>query len=430
MTERFKEHQFVAGAVLARHPQAHGARWPQRVCRNVVQGMVAAALLSMAGQANASDEPVPRYTIEGALTGLAQSVNGAGSATGKSQTRLGYRGDLVATINTPGLRGGDGTLNLHLRFGQGEGVSTRDTYTGAVNSLAFSSAAGSSNAVGVLAQAYYETSFPVGQSGMSARISVGKLDPFGFFDQNAIADDESAGFLNNVFVHNPMLDSGGDISADDYGFTPGLVLAFGGTASATRSWGVSAGVFAAGDGTTFDASPRRPWWLVQAESSRLDADGEPVGTWRLLFWQNRQSEDLNGNTQTHSGWGLSADERILDDLTMFARLGQRTSGVASFDWAVTTGLEWQAGRMGRPDDALGFALGSLHTDKAYRDHTANGTAVGYAASGRESSMELFYRIGLGEGFHVSPSVQWVRRPGGDPNAGTVRVIGLRANVSF
>ncbi|MEZ5654165.1 MAG: carbohydrate porin [Burkholderiaceae bacterium] len=376
------------------------------------------------------DAAASRFAIEGSLAATMQSVNGAGSDDGSGQTRLGYRGDLGATVSVPGLRGGEGSINLHLRFGQGEGVATRTTYTGAVNSLAFSSANGDSNAVGVLAQAYYETRFPVGEGGTSLTLSVGKIDPFGFFDQNAIADDESAGFLNNVFVHNPLLDSGGDIGVDDYGFTPGLVVGLGGNATATRSWGLSAGVFGAGDAATFDASPRRPWLLLQAESSRLGGDGEPEGTWRLLFWHNPKSEDLDGNVQTHGGWGLSADERVLDDLTLFARLGQRTQGVGPFDWAVTAGLEWQAGRWGREDDALGLAVGSLHTDKAYRDFTADGSAVGYAASGRENSFELFYRIGLGEGFHLTPSVQWVRRPGGDASAGDLRVIGLRASISF
>ena len=37
-----------------------------------------------------------------------------------------------------------------------------------------------------------------------------------------MAGDEGAQFLNNVFVHNPLLDSGGDIAADAYGFAPGV----------------------------------------------------------------------------------------------------------------------------------------------------------------------------------------------------------------
>jgi hypothetical protein len=375
-------------------------------------------------------EEASRFSFGGAISATVQSVNGARSGTGRSQTRLGYRGDLELGAVVPGLTGGEGGLQFQIRFGQGEGVAARTLYTGAVNSLAFSSADGGSGAVGVLLQAYYTSEVALGASGTALTLNVGKIDPFGFFDGNAIADDEAAGFLNNVFVHNPLLDSGGDVGVDDYGATPALVGEITGRA-AGRGWRVALGVFGNAQASTFEASPRRPWWLVQAESSRLDGNGDPVGTWRLLAWSNRESEGLEGERQTHAGWGVSADERLTRTLTGFVRLGQRTQGEGRFDWAVTTGLEWQAAALGRPDDALGLAVGTLHTDDAWaRATAADASLAGFAASGRETSVEVFYRLSLGEEFHVGPSVQWVRRPGGEPGAATARVFGLRATLGF
>ena len=85
---------------------------------------------------------------------------------------------------------------------------------------------------GILAQAWYQLTVPLPLGGYkprsreTVRLTFGKIDPFVFFDQNAAADDESAKFLNNAFVHNPLLDSGGDVGADRYGFSPGVVAGY------------------------------------------------------------------------------------------------------------------------------------------------------------------------------------------------------------
>jgi high affinity Mn2+ porin len=52
------------------------------------------------------------------------------------------------------------------------------------------------------------------------------MDIFGFFDQNTAAGDESRQFLNSVFVHNPLLDAGGEVGVDANGFQPGFVASY------------------------------------------------------------------------------------------------------------------------------------------------------------------------------------------------------------
>lgn len=106
-------------------------------------------------------------------------------------------------------------------------MALRSTHTGAVNSTAFEGGTSSDQAYAVLAQAYYQVQWPLdggrfnAQAGNRIELLIGKIDLFGFFDQNAVAGNEGSQFLNNVFVHNPLLDSGGDIAADRYGFAPG-----------------------------------------------------------------------------------------------------------------------------------------------------------------------------------------------------------------
>ena len=88
--------------------------------------------------------------------------------------------------------------------------------------------------------------------------TVGKIDPCVFFDQNTIADDETRRFDNNVFVHNPLLDSGGDVGADRFGFAPGAIAAYEDTSDKAMPWGVSLGAFGSGGGASFSGSNGKP----------------------------------------------------------------------------------------------------------------------------------------------------------------------------
>ena len=271
---------------------------------------------------------------------------------------------------------------------------------------------------------------PGDQATRRAEFTIGKIEPFVFFDQNAVSDDESTSFLNNVFVHNPLLDSGGDVGADKYGFTPGVRAAWYNEKRSRYGWGASVGVFGAGSGANFSGSPGKPFVIGQVEVSFKRADGAVAGTYRLYRWRNAQANDFDESRAKHAGWGLSIDHRVGVDWNLFGRFGRRTSGHGVFDRALTVGLALSGNRWGRLDDAIGVALGSLSTDGAYRGASADGALVGFSASGQEKVLEIFYRCVLNEKIEISPDFQWVRRPGGDPSAPTLRAFGVRARLSF
>jgi hypothetical protein len=135
-------------------------------------------------------------------------------------------------VELPGGSIGDagGQLFAHLRAGDGDGLDNGSFAT--PNATAFNFAQP------VLMQAWYQLNVPVGgSSGNLGQIeaTVGKIDPFGFFDGNAIADDESESFMNLAFVHNPLLDAGGDIGVGTHGASPGLRLAYVWPMSATST---------------------------------------------------------------------------------------------------------------------------------------------------------------------------------------------------
>lgn len=369
---------------------------------------------------------IAQVEIEGGASAVVQRINSAGAAdAGAGTTSLGYRADIGATIPLPSKGLAKSRLIAQVRLGQGEGPSTQETYTGAVNSLAFDTSQSGNNAAAILAQLFYQLEYGE-QTGSRLSLSIGKLDPFGFFDQNAVADDESLAFLNNVFLHNPMLDSGGDIGGDDFGFAPGIVGSWARHDDAGPRIGVDAGIFGAGDGADFSGSPTRPVSLLQLSFSTRDSQRQVSGTWRLYGWYNPQAGDEGQPDRAHAGWGLSIDQHLSSGITAFARIGKRTRGVARFDSAVTVGAAFSGAAWSRNTDTLGIALGRLNTS----DNTSNNASGNSPASTDEDNLEVFYRLPVSESVAITPHWQLIKNPAGNSEVGDIRVLGIRASISF
>ncbi|MGB0129491.1 MAG: carbohydrate porin [Rhodocyclaceae bacterium] len=367
----------------------------------------------------------------GSITGVMQKADSSGTASGKRESRHNYRGDLTLSLPIAPSEDSEGKLFTHFRFGQGTGVGLRPTYTSTANTVAFEVGDVPDDSFGILAQAWYQLKLPLfrdsaNKSSDSLYLTVGKIDPFVFFDQNGIADDESSRFMNNVFVHNPLLDSGGDIGADKYGFTPGFIAKYENSRREGAEWGVSLGAFGSGPGANFSGSLSDPFVIGQVETAAT-INNLP-GNYRAYFWTNGRSEGYDGVVRRHSGLGASIDQKLTEDLTLFSRLGYHGSGKVRFDRALTLGAELAGKGWGRPDDALGLALGRLRTSSDYRRDSAD--IDGYRAAGYEDQAELFYRYKFNEAVELTPDFQWIRRPGGDGSADDIKVWGLRAKIGF
>lgn len=389
-----------------------------------------------------SVEALEGVSLQAAMTGVAQQVDSDGSATGEDESRLSYRGDVGITVPAGSIGNADGTFYAQMRFGQGDGVPMRPTYTSTPNTTAFevSGVSNSDSSFAILAQAWYQLDVPLPfggykpQSRQHLHFNIGKIDPFIFFDQNAIADDETRGFMNNAFVHNPLLDSGGDIGADEYGYSPGARLAYFNETNSAMVWGVSVGAFGTeteeDSAADFSGSPDRPLLIGQLEASTRLIRGY-AGNYRAYVWRNGRVDEFDGATDAHSGWGVSLDQRVSDSLVLFGRYGQRVSGDAMFDRALTLGAEMDGNYWRRSADAVGLAFGLLHTDSTYRQATAaDMTLAGYAASGAERVAELFYRWRLNGNIEITPNLQFIGNAGGDDEASDTLVFGLRAQLGL
>ncbi|BAL26180.1 carbohydrate porin [Azoarcus sp. KH32C] len=378
-------------------------------------------------------EALDGITVEGSVAAVAQRINGGARASGKHESVLTWRGDVGITLPAGDIGEGKGEFFTHLRFGQGDGFSgLKPTFTGAFNSLAFQAGGGSQETYAIVAEAYYQLSTPLGEGGEESphklQFNVGKMDPFVFFDQNTIADNEAEKFLNNVFVHNPLLDSGGAVGADDYGFTPGVRLAYRNESGKPDWWQVSLAAFGAGEGAQFGRSFNRPFVIGQLEYG-LKAYGLD-GNYRLYAWRNGQYDGFDGSRGTTTGWGVSVDQRVDEDVTLFARYGQSTKGKAAFDRAVTVGAEVTGDAWGRGADTVGLAWAWLRSSRDFRDAAPLLDGFGFDARGAEQVAELYYRWHLNKQLSLTPDLQYVRRAAANPDADSITTLGIRALYAF
>lgn len=394
---------------------------------------IAAAMLLAHAAAFANGEPAggPQGMRVGAsLTSVVQRLNAAGSADGRAQTHSSLRGDIDLSWHAGVLGPLETTLFGHLRFGRGAGVGLRPSHTSSVNSSAFGTGDAEQDRRAILAQAGVALKLPLpvaaADTGTSRwlELTAGKLDPFAFFDQNAIADDETTRFLNNALVHNPLLDSGGDTGADIHGFSPGARIAWACAHDGEPGLGVSIGVFGSGDDTRLSGSLARNFVIAQLDAAPRLLAGRS-GTLRLYAWRNGRAAGLDGTPEPHSGWGASLDQQLSEHWTVSARLGRQRSGQTRFDRALTLAAETAGEAWGRPDDAVGLGVALLRTSAAYRAHASPA-----AVSGSERIAELYYRFTLNDHLQFGPDLQVIRRPGGAAAARSVKALGLRLKLTL
>jgi len=361
--------------------------------------------------------------------------------------QLTYRADTTVSLPLESLGDTEQTVFAHFRLGQGSGLGGLPALHGNPNATAFQvSGLNAENSVALLAQAWYQATIPLPLGGFrpaskqKLEITVGKMDPFVFFDQNAAAGDESRQFLNSVFVHNPLLDAGGDIGVDANGFAPGLRISLLDTSSKLENWRLSLGLFGAGErGANYQGSLGAPMAMLQAETQQRFFGGL-LGNYRAYAWSNPQSvpfalslplADATLSTpERHTGWGLSMDQRMGDGMTVFARYGQESAGQVKFDRALTLGLEANGSYWARGGDSLGLGLGWLRTSDAYRAYRLTDSQDPRALDASQHVAELYYRWRVAKQFELTPSLQYIGNPGGDTGASDVRIFSLRSQFSF
>lgn len=381
------------------------------------------------------------------LTTVAQKASGLPQGTVDHNSHLGYRADVTVTLPLPTHGDIEQKLFGHFRIGQGGGLNTPFANLGgfasAVNAVAFGvSGAPADDSTALLGEAWYQATIPLPfggfqpQSKETLELTFGKMDFFSFFDQNSLAGDESRQFLNSVFVHNPLLDAGGQVGVDANGFQPGFVAAYLNNSERPESWRLSLGFFDTERGANYQRLISSPLVIAQAEYSPQLFMGQ-TGNYRAYVWRNGKGSDFDGGTPAHGGWGMSADQKLGNGIALFGRYGKQTSGRVRFNQALTLGGEIEGGLWDRGGDALGVALGWLRSSQEFRAAGGTGDLIGdgtgvftYTPTGAEKVAEMYYRFPLTKNFELTPDLQFVRNLGANPAARTARVLGLRAQIAY
>jgi len=108
-----------------------------------------------------------------------------------------------------------------------------------------------------------------------------------------------------------------------------------------------------------------------------------------------------------------------------------------FDRALTLGAEFDGSYWDRGADAAGLALGWLKSSRRFRSDAPTldadgqgGPDFGYTPSGAETLAEVYYRWRINANFELTPDLQILRRPAADRSADTVKVLGVRVNLTY
>ncbi|PKO40300.1 MAG: carbohydrate porin, partial [Betaproteobacteria bacterium HGW-Betaproteobacteria-4] len=144
--------------------------------------------------------------VDAALTTVAQHASGLPTGTADGGGQLNYRADVSVELPLDPIGDIEQKVFAHVRIGQGQGLNgafgNLGLFASAPNSVAFrASGANADDSVAILGQAWYQAAIPLPFGGFQPysreklELTFGKMDIFGFFDQNEAAGDESVQFL-------------------------------------------------------------------------------------------------------------------------------------------------------------------------------------------------------------------------------------------
>jgi len=220
----------------------------------------------------------------------------------------------------------------------------------------------------------------------------GRLDLTNYFDNNAGANDETTQFIADALVNNPMLGLSENGAGMALIFDPkiGFSLKFGFQQSNSAATNMSDSLFTLSE-IGFVATP-----LSLGE-----------GNYRGWF----RTDNTVGTTRT--GWGISLDQKLTSQVTLFGRYGQAQTD-AKHDRFYSGGLQFSNGLGFYPGDTWGVGYAQPQFGTGDREHVVEG----------------YYNVGLTERLRLSFYLQHaLEKPVGGETTSFL-VPGVRLQASF
>ncbi|MBI5286595.1 MAG: carbohydrate porin [Deltaproteobacteria bacterium] len=279
-----------------------------------------------------------------------------------------------------------------------------------------------------LVEAWYWTEFPIPDiRDRKLELTIGKMDPTALFDTNTVANSETNQFMANIFVNNLALEFGGD----ENGYGPGVSLAYRFTPIYKKGLKVvgRVGLFE-GDGD-FKGVFDRPFLIAELDIWRSYYGLN--GNYRFYGWVNKtRHTDLLDSTRdnlSNYGFGLSIDQQVTSDISLFARYGIQDEDVSRFDKVFTVGGQIVGNSWRRANDVLGIAYGASHVSDQFQEAPLG--LYGYVADADfEHYIEAYYKYWANKNLSISPDVQFIMKPGGDEGKDNIFIYGVRMQMTF
>ncbi len=283
-------------------------------------------------------------------------------------------------------------------------------------------------------------------------LTIGKFSVADVFDTNGLAHDPRQDFMNWS-----LIDAGTfDYASNAWGYTVGAAAEW-----YQGRWTLRAGVFdlsAAPNSTDLDRHFGQLQFVGEAER-RYSLAGRD-GTLKLTGFLSRgrmgrfadalalalstgQAADaaLVRRYRSRAGLSLNLEQRLTDDLGVFARFGLADGSVEPYDFAdidrtVSAGLSLAGAAWGRKDDTVGAAGVVNSISKVHQAYLAAG-GIGILVGdgqlphpGPEGILETYYSLGLARGVRFSLDYQFVDHPAYNRDRGPVSVFGARLHGQF
>jgi uncharacterized coiled-coil protein SlyX len=261
--------------------------------------------------------------------------------------------------------------------------------------------------------------------------TAGKLNPTLYFDNNAVANDETTQFLAGIFGNNPALEFPDNAAGVRMAVFPAQWLELGyGVFDADSDW---------------EKIEDNLFTIVEL-AVKLQLRGL-AGAYRFQVWRNNayhtQWLSPENNKEPSFGFGASFDQKLSGVVTVFTRYGWQDPEVYNPAVAATGNLpyslehSWSAGFQvegklwGRENDILAFAVGQCIPSGDYKKSGADLDPALRTKS--EGYFEAYYNIRINKNVSISPDFQYIWNPFGKDaadDAGDIFIGGMRAQVDF
>ena len=187
--------------------------------------------------------------------------------------------------------------------------------------------------------------------GQRLALTAGRLDLTNYFDQNALANDESTQFLSDALVNNQMLGlatNGTGVAAE---FDPknGLRFKFGFQQSNTDATNLSDSLY-----------------TLSEVGATVTPFALPEGNYRMWF-----RTDNTGRDAIRTGVGFSLDQKLTNVVGLFARYGTQELDFGR-DHFYSAGVGFQNGLIISPQDMWGVGYAQMDLESGEAEKLAEG----------------------------------------------------------